>query len=233
MQTEQIGICLFQQRYWLRKAQERLQRLFKSGRLRRTRVDDGYAYFVERQALLDHTLALSWVYVWLKQKLATWESLEWQREKDFGILRSDAFATIRNRPLGTTRHYFVEVDRSQNEFDKVTKYCRLYESGAYEGEPWVKTAKRFPTVLCVTRRDVRKVIERDNRAGLRFEVKTLEGIRDECRRVGCVGSPSGVRRSGRLDVDVPVVSTRQTRVGGTAAGVDHRDGGVGVRAVRR
>jgi hypothetical protein len=183
MQTEQIGICLFQQRYWLRKAQERLQRLFKSGRLRRTRVDDGYAYFVERQALLDHTLALSWVYVWLRQKLATWESLEWQREKDFGILRCDAFATIRNRPLGTTRHYFVEVDRSANEFDKVTKYNRLYESGAYESEPWVKTAKRFPVVLCVTTRvrAVRKTVERDNRAGLRFDVRTLEDIRGECR----------------------------------------------------
>jgi len=81
------------------------------------------------------------------------------------------------------RFYFVEVDRSAsgNKFDKVTKYNQLYEEELYLGSWWLEHTNKFPTVLIITDSEsrlqsIRKCIRKENRNGLKFEVKLYSEI---------------------------------------------------------
>ncbi len=189
--AEQVACIVFRgDPFPLRQAQHRLRRLWQQKRLKRRPGPNGsYVYYLEAPKQLDHRLGINWARAWLTAGLQSWETLErWEYEQDYGVLRCDAFAGIRNRWTGEWRFLFVEVDRSANAFDKPERYSRLYGDEAYRGRWWVPLARRFPAIVCVTedRQDaIRRAWEAHNPHGLRFEVRTLEDIREEC--IKCLG----------------------------------------------
>lgn len=73
---------------------------------------------------------------------------------------------------------------SGNLFDKVGKYCGLYESEGYAGHWWVDLAEKFPQVLVVTTNPARMkiingLVEREDRSGLKFKVYNLDDLKKE------------------------------------------------------
>jgi hypothetical protein len=123
--------------------------------------------------------------VWLQSRCASWEKVEgWYPEEDYGMLRCDARACIRNKVTGKHRFYFVEVDRyeSSNRWDKARKYTELCRRGIEA--LWVEQAESFPVVLCVTDNPlrlevIRKATRADNPLGIRFEARLLADVRKE------------------------------------------------------
>lgn len=110
-------------------------------------------------------------------------------------LRADGFAAIKNTVTGKHRFCFVEFDRTiTNPFDKVPKYCRLYNSGNYGSSWWVELTDRFPAILVVTTsraEQIRRLIEEQNDAGLEWKVILLDDVRREVMR--CMST------TGRID----------------------------------
>ena len=155
LDTDQITALLFKDiAQGRRKAQERLLKLYKGGRVKRCRValTEPFCYFAgKKNGRLEHLLALNWVYVWFMAGLKAWEQIHcFSYESNYKLLQADAFAGIKNTVTGKFRFYFVELDRSQNDFDKVRKYNQLYKDGGYTGRWWSELTDRFPAVLVVT-----------------------------------------------------------------------------------
>ncbi len=190
LDTEQVRMIAFaNMRSGRRKAQDRLQKLYVRQRVKRLRLapNEPYIYYSgKRHGRIEHLIMLNWVYIWIERNLKSWETLQrWDYEFDHGILQADAFAVIKNTVTGELRFLFIEMDRSDNEFDKVTKYCDLYESENYSW--WGQYAKRFPPVLVVTTSAgrlsrIQEAIGRDNRNGLQFEVYLLDFVKEACSK---------------------------------------------------
>jgi hypothetical protein len=192
LDTEQVRALLFSSMtQGRRKAQERLKALYDRGRLNRWRPgpESPYMYFVgKKHGRIEHLIALNWVYVWMVKSVKSWEEIyRWDYEQDYGALQADAFCVVRNMVTGKLRMWFVELDRAEsgNLFDKVRKYCDLYESERYAGWWWVDLADRFPGILTVTtaagrEKIIRGLVEKENRAGLQFEIYLLENLKGEC-----------------------------------------------------
>ncbi|NPV45240.1 MAG: hypothetical protein HPY70_14900 [Firmicutes bacterium] len=194
LNTEQIACLLFSGSAALTKCQQRMKKLHDAKRVKRTKIDGtgSYCYFTgKKPGQLEHLISTNWVYIWLIKKLKSWESLwYWQYEMVYDILRCDAFAGIRNNFTQEAKFYFIELDRSNNTWDKTVKYNQLYETEKYAGSSWVEHTKVFPIVLCVTENKNRlAVIEQsvrdENKYGLRFEVRLLEDLIKEV--VACKG----------------------------------------------
>ncbi|AFM01430.1 hypothetical protein Desde_3138 [Desulfitobacterium dehalogenans ATCC 51507] len=193
LDTDQIKLLFFDT-VSLRMAQQRLRKLVKDKKLiKRDRLsfDRPYFYYLDkRPGQLEHKLAVNWVYVWFNKRIKKgWEkfhSFEW--EVPYGkILRPDGFAAIKNLAYNKLTFYFVELDiaESKNEFDKVTKYNRLYSSQEYMNYWWGPLAVGFPSIVIVTTTNRRKnsileKITKDNEYGLDFQVFTLDQIKEEC-----------------------------------------------------
>lgn len=202
--TDQVRALLFRFPTGLRKAQERLSVLVERGQLNRCRIapNESYVYYVGRRpGQLEHRVMVSWAYVHIVSGLASWERLEeWRLEDVCGNLRSDAVAGIRIVPTGEWRFVFVEADCSDNPFNKVATYNRLYESQAYLGAWWAEQARRFPSIVVVTHRQARKrsVIEkirRENVNGLRWEIVTVEEVKGRvCGHYAGTSRDSGIHR---------------------------------------
>ena len=193
LDTDQITSLIFSRLPSGRRiAQRRLKSLFDRGKLKRARdsIDLPYYYYTgEKPGQPEHKLAVNWVYLWYTLRLKSWEELYcFQYEQDYGILRSDALAGIKNTVTGKISFSFVEMDiaKSGNSFDKVAKYNLLYESDRYLSAWWVKYASGFPSVFVVTTnnkrlRSIQKWIDRDNKNGLEFQVYLLDQIKGECQ----------------------------------------------------
>ncbi|MHB8171783.1 MAG: replication-relaxation family protein [Thermincolia bacterium] len=192
MDTEQIRHKFFQFPSGKRKAQERLLMLHRKGKVNRWKGDEGYCYSLDnRPGRAEHLVMLNWVRLWFEARLKSWEKIHtFQYEHDYGFLRSDGFVSVKNIALrpeepGHFRFWFIEMDRTHsNVFDKVPKYCRLFELGGYEGRWWVKLTDRFPTVLVVTTTESRKNkilrhVAEENSIGLQFDVRLLCDLRKE------------------------------------------------------
>ncbi|HBV97800.1 MAG: hypothetical protein JL50_02835 [Peptococcaceae bacterium BICA1-7] len=192
LDTEQVSVLIFSgQKHGRRKAQERLKVLFDRGRLKRWRAapESPYIYFTgKKHGRMDHLVALNWVYVWMVRSVKSWEEVyRWDTEQDYGVLQADAFCAIRNTVTGKLRFWFVELDRAEsgNLFDKVAKYNSLYDSEKYAGWWWADLADRFPGILTVTtaaprERIIRGLVEKENAAGLEFQICLLEKLKGEC-----------------------------------------------------
>lgn len=174
--------------YGHRKCQDRLLKLFKKNKVVRWMDDDGYVYALdEKPGRAEHMLAVNWVRVYLQSSLANWEKMHcFDYESDYAFMRPDAFTAIKNTFTGEFRFFFVELDRSQNKFDKVRKYSRLYEeinTGHFD-RWWLKLTTRFPTIMVVTTSQSRKekilqLVAEENQAGLNFDVRLLSDVRKE------------------------------------------------------
>ncbi|GAB6178961.1 hypothetical protein JCM14036_02800 [Desulfotomaculum defluvii] len=187
--TDQIFALNFEGENGQRKARERLLKLYQRKQVKRCRysLNDPYCYYVGRKhGRLEHLLDLNWVYVWLVKKLKSWDVLEhFYHEFPLKILQPDALAGITNTITKKTNFTFVELDRSDNDFDKVVKYNRWYESDGYTSQWWSELADRFPTILVVTtsarrRAQILERIEKENTNGLEFKVMLLEEVKGEC-----------------------------------------------------
>ncbi|MDO7786109.1 replication-relaxation family protein [Desulforamulus aquiferis] len=172
-----------------RKARERLLKLYQMKKIKRCRysLNEPYCYYLGRKhGRLEHLIELNWVYVWLTNNLRSWEQFYcFKHEYNLGVLQADALAGIRNTVTGKTKFSFVELDRSDNDFDKVEKYNRLYESDGYTRQWWSELADRFPNILVVTTTERRraKILERvkqDNVNGLEFTIILNDEIKREC-----------------------------------------------------
>ena len=182
LDAEQIRVMFFPFKEGKRKAQERLLKLYAAGKLKRDSADGPYYYYHEKPGMISHLIGLNWTRLWLERSLKNWEKLHsFTYEKpDYGFIRPDGFAAIQNIATGKYRFLFIEQDRGTNSFDKIPKYCKLYESEKYLTDWWVKLSARFPPVLIVTSRPgvVREAVKKDNNAGLEFQVKTLEEVKE-------------------------------------------------------
>lgn len=191
--AEQVASLLFHGNRAGRAARGRLLRLADLGHLSRHRpaADMGYCYFTgKRPGRMEHLVALNWARLWLTRGLPSWERVErWQYEVDMGVLVADGFAAIRNLYTKTLRGVFVELDRAagNNRFDKVSRYCRLYQTDGYLPAWWARQVERFPQILIVGDTPARlagalKAVDRDNKEGLRFDVRLLGQMKAEVRR---------------------------------------------------
>ena len=188
LDTDQVAALLFRDmKHGRRKAQERLLKLFKGGRVKRCRtaLTEPYCYFTgKKNGRLEHLLALNWVYVWFMAGLKAWEQIHcFSYEANYKLLQADAFVGIKNTVTGKFKFYFVELDRSQNDFDKVRKYNQLYQDGGYTDRWWAGLTDRFPAVLVVTTSAKRAVgiqerVKKENPAGLEFKVMLLSEIKE-------------------------------------------------------
>ena len=194
LSRDQVQALVFDHSY-RQKCCDRLLRLYKSKRLKRKRVDvaESFVYFLPGEKWnqkAEHYLSLNWVYVATVKQIKSWFKLQaFVREyyckiDDNNHLVADALAVLANKTTRELKPVFIELDRGQsnNDFDKVKKYTALYESKAWVKQWWAKPDQegryRFPKVLVVTDRPgkVQEAIDRDNAAGIRFSVVTLEDI---------------------------------------------------------
>lgn len=137
-------------KYSLMIAQKKLRRLYKKKRFKRFASDirGYYVYHIDPIRQWEHAEMLCWTYLWVESKLAAEEKLvHFETEKDYGFMRPDAVIGIQSGEK--IRYIFIEIDRAEwrNEFDKVPKYCRLFEE---KGQP-----KDFPMILIVTNQTTR------------------------------------------------------------------------------
>lgn len=160
----------------------------KAKKLKRRRVDVTvpYVYFpagMQWNQKVEHYLALNWVYIALVKQIKQWFKLQAFVREYFcqwgdGHLLADALAVLNNTTTKKLRPVFIEVDRgsSNNRFDKVTKYTAYYQSKEWVQQWWAQLYPegryRFPRVLVITdRRElVNKIIEKENKVGIRFTV---------------------------------------------------------------
>ncbi len=189
LDAEQVELLFFRElAQGQRVAQRRLKRLTELKRVKRGRFDVShpYHYYMNKPGQVEHALAVGWAYVWISLTCKRWEQVHcFYLETDYGTLRADALAAVKNTVTGTMRVYFVEVDLSNNSFDKVSKYNALYASGSYASAWWVPLVKRFPAILVFTtgesrRTTIRREVERHNINGLEFRVYLLSKVREEC-----------------------------------------------------
>lgn len=186
LETEQVRVLHFPSKTGLRKAQERLKKLYERKRVDRDRVGEAFAYWRDsKPGMIKHLIGTNWIRIWFEKHLKSWEKLHsWEYEQDYGILRCDGFVAVKNVATGKFSFCFVEFDRATNPMDKIEKYNQLYATNGYAGRWWVKLADRFPKILIVTvtkerLKEIQKKIKDDNIEGLRFEVKLLNDIKKE------------------------------------------------------
>lgn len=165
----------------------------QKGRLRRfqTTKDDPYIYYGvgdKKKAQFEHQIIVNWIYVWFIKTLRSWEKLyRFDGPQDYGILKNDAFVVKRNTWTGEHRFYFVEAEvNNHSPFNKVRLYNRLYEEGRYLDWWWARLANGFPDVLVVCENqkrlaEARRSVERENKHGLGFAVKSLEELKGEIK----------------------------------------------------
>lgn len=188
LNTEQITAMFFRGSAGLKKCQQRMKKLYDAKRVKRTKINasGSYCYYIgKRSGRLEHLISTNWVYIWLTKQMKSWESLwYWQYEMAYDILRCDAFTGIKNSFTGEVKFYFVELDRSNNTWDKTRKYNQLYETEKYSDSFWVQHAKVFPVILCVTEDKnrlnlIEQSVMEENKHNLRFEVRLLDDLVSE------------------------------------------------------
>ena len=187
LNTEQVRVMFFDRiDCGQRKAQERLLKLHRSGKLKRKKIDDIYTYYIDKQpGMTKHLIATNWVRIWSYKNLPSWEKLHsWNYEQDYKILRCDGFIAVRNAMKDSYRFIFVEMDMNTNPFDKVIKYNKLFESEKYSHWWWVSLTERFPPILIVTldsnrKKAIQGIVEGQNKNDLEFQVKLLDEIKRE------------------------------------------------------
>jgi len=140
---------------------------------------------------IHHSLALSWVYVWMMrkqgEKLQTWET---EQLKEFG-LRTDALCSTYIPMLKESRWYCVELDRgsvSRHRFDKVDIYDNLYLKEGFADSKLMQRLdhpQRFPRIIIITdsQKRVPKIQEHTTKSKtkVKYEVFSLDQIRSLSR----------------------------------------------------
>jgi hypothetical protein len=183
--------------YGQRKTQDVMLRLYRKGKVNRSRGEDCFYYYLNDKppGMVKHLLATNWVRLWTQKQYAGWEKFHsWNYEQDYKILRCDGFAAVKNNMTGKFRFMFVEMDRVTNNFDKVEKYNRLFEQQekTLTDRWWFPLTDVLPSIQIVTLSTERKdfiqgQIEALNKNNLVFNVKLLDSIQKEVMKC-CISS---------------------------------------------
>jgi hypothetical protein len=190
---DQVQQLIFPRHKGTQKCNQRLNRLFSLGKVKRIRYgsSEQYIYYTGRwNQKAEHALMVNWIYVSLLAQMKSWFKLktfsrEYTCQWDDNRLVADALLVLENVAQKTLRPVFVECDRDVNAFDKVQRYTEYYQSKAWCGLWWAKKDSEgvytFPRVLVVTERPgrVSDAIKKDNTEGLRFSVATVEQIKKD------------------------------------------------------
>jgi hypothetical protein len=190
LDTLQIQAMFFSNiEYGQRKAQERLLKLHRAGKLNRSRGEDCFFYFSTEKppGMVKHLIATNWVRLWYQKNLASWEHLHsWSYELDYRILRCDGFVCIKNNMTGKFKFCFIEMDRGTNAFNKIELYNKLFDQQDkyLVNRWWFALTDVFPTVNIITTHPARKdliagQIEANNKNLLTFTINTLKSIKGE------------------------------------------------------
>ena len=140
-------------------AQRRLEKLYKKKKLKRVQIaiNQPYCYFLPDSKdfkQIEHIIMTNWMLIWFKLNLKSYESIfHISYEQQNQIFRYDGLIAIDNHFTKEIRFYFIEVDLSNNKFDKVEKYNKFYDDRLYEKEWWIKYVKRFPAIAILSHRD--------------------------------------------------------------------------------
>ena len=168
--------------------QRRMTKLRKQNRVKVIKMpkEFPYVYYTEKKPKqLEHKLATIWGYIYIKfNLLKQYEQIvDFNLKDDYGILKPDGFITIKNNFTNEFRHVFIEADLSNNPFDKVIKYNKLFSENRFITKDWYKQikdspTKRFPSILILTHRVklVKNKIIVDNINNLEFKVINLNEI---------------------------------------------------------
>jgi hypothetical protein len=158
MDTNQIAELFFKFPSGKRKCQARMKSLYDRKLVKKARLslDTSTIYFQGKfPAQYDHSLALTWCYVWMMKKQGE-KVLSWEIEelKEFG-LRVDALCSTFITMTKEVRWYCFELTKSasRNDFLKIPKYDALYLKEGIAGSKLMKRlgeAQRFPKVVIVT-----------------------------------------------------------------------------------
>lgn len=200
LDAEQVRLLLFNQGFKddtvaRRKTQERLLALYRKKKVYRWRGDDPmFVYSLDAKTRFsEHRVDLNWVRLWFDVTKKSWEVIHcWQYEQKYKSMRPDGLCAIKNKVTDKMRFLFLELDRSpSNAFDKVEKYCQLYDSGECETQWWATATDRFPGVFIATTSAARKekiesLVREQNSVGIEFTVRLLDDIRGEVLRCGSV-----------------------------------------------
>lgn len=188
LNTDQLQMMFFS---GLRMAQKRLQRLVEMKKVYRYREYTGqpYHYYtsIKRPGQPDHKLGVNWIRLWLQNSIKSWETLyQWEYEPNYKTVRPDAMAAIRNTITGKLRLCLIERECDTNPFKKIKLYNELYDGGGYMAAWWAKQVERFPKVVIVVEsearaRQVRRLIEKENKNSLEFQVYILSQIISEVK----------------------------------------------------
>ena len=189
LNSDQLRLLFFQD-VSVQMACRVLSKMVEKKLLKRDRLSmsEPYFYYVnKRPGQVEHVLAVSWVYVWLRMNLRSWEKMHsFERETtNYRVLRPDGFVAIKNVWENKFRFCFIEMNiaESGNKFEKVAKYNTLYASEGYYGSWWVPLSDRFPPVIVVTtgrEQQIRECIKAENTNNLEFQVFTLDQIKEGC-----------------------------------------------------
>lgn len=184
LNTDQIAILDFDCR--LKVAQRRLTKLYESKKVKRLELKSHQplCYYVSKKApeLVEHTIMTNWMYIYYRQREQEKNIFHFSYEQQNEILRYDGFIGINNGFV--IRFCFIEVDLSNNSFDKVKKYNEYYQRKLYEKEWWFNYARGFPAIMILTHREeyVKEKVKKENVEGLEFVVKGMDLV-DELRRL--------------------------------------------------
>ncbi|MBC2723326.1 MAG: hypothetical protein HGJ97_11685 [Desulfosporosinus sp.] len=191
MSTDQLTELFFKFPSGKRKCQARMKSLYDRKLVKRTRLslDAPTVYYQGKYpGQIEHSLALSWVYVWFMRKqgetVLTWETEEL---KEFG-LRVDALCSTKILMTGEIRWYCIEIDRgsvSRHKFRKIDIYDDLYLKEGVAGSKLMKklgNPARFPKVIIVTDdpkhgQKIRRLVA-ESKTKVRYEVHLLSAIKE-------------------------------------------------------
>lgn len=158
MNTEQITELFFRFATGKRKCQARMKSLCDRKMVKKARLslDTSTIYYQGKfPSQYNHSLALSWVYVWFQRKQGE-KLLSWEIEelKEFSM-RVDALCSTKIPMTNEVRWYCVELDKSEsrNNFLKISKYDELYLKEGVANSKLMQrldNALRFPKVVIVT-----------------------------------------------------------------------------------
>jgi hypothetical protein len=144
--------------------------------------DQPYIYYTEtKPKQLEHKIMTNWAYIYTKYNLLKQyeQIVDFSTKEDYGFLKPDGFITIKNMFTNKYKFIFIETDLSNNNFDKIVKYNKLYSEKRYVTKSWHNIASGFPLILIITHR--RKLVKNkiiiDNNKNLEFKVVDLDEVK--------------------------------------------------------
>jgi hypothetical protein len=189
--TDQLTELFFKFPSGKRKCQARMKMLYDKGLVKKIRLslDSSTIYYQGKlPGQIEHSLALTWVYVWMMRKQGE-KILSWETEelKEFGV-RVDALCSTEILMTREIRWYFIEFDRgsvSRHDFIKISNFDELYLKEGFAGSKLMRQLSdplRFPKVIIVSDsvrnvQKIRKLIS-ESKTKVRYEAYLLNSIKE-------------------------------------------------------